>query len=101
MHTHLVLKLKYLSVYFLISSVSSTLYFIATWLLHIPCELLQLISQSQTIMFCKLLEKNDPIELIIALLHLWCMYIYKVLCNRVQTETLVDFYNESPQCNLQ
>ncbi len=46
-------------------------------------------------MHCKLLKKNDPIELIIALLHLWCMYIYKVLCNRVQTETLVDFYNES------
>jgi hypothetical protein len=52
-------------------------------------------------MLCKLLEKNDPIELIIALLHLWCMYIYKVLCNRVQTEALVDFYNESLRCNLQ
>jgi hypothetical protein len=43
---------------FFISSVSSTLYFIATWLLHIPCELLQLISQSQTIMLCKLLGKK-------------------------------------------
>ncbi len=43
---------------FFISSASSTLYFIATWLLHIPCELLQLISQSQTIMLCKLLGKK-------------------------------------------
>jgi hypothetical protein len=27
-------------------------------------------------MLCKLLEKNDPIELIIALLRLWCMYLH-------------------------